>query len=175
MSDKITLPRRIEMRDAIYTLAYVPGTDEYIEPNFQAMQPAAADCTLVTLGGQRKWMSWVMMDAPARIGSATPPRRFLLFRLYDQPMRPMPEMFPDMIAYMMSPIEQGGSPAQLFLNALVGRREEDLRKRMPRDDWAQKMFTIAPENAGTDMPQNSEESAYTGEEVVEAEIISPEQ
>ena len=172
--EKITLPRRIEMRDAIYNLAYVPGSNDYMEPNFQAMQPAAADCTLVTLGGAQKWMSWVIMDAPARVGSATPPRRFLLFRLYDSPITPNPAMFPDMIAYMLVPVEQGSSPAQAFLNALIGKREEDIQKKMPKDDWAQKMFTIAPEDAPEDMPQNGANLPVQGTELQNADNYVPE-
>lgn len=174
MSDKITLPRKIEMRDAIYTLVFVPGSPDYMEPNFSAMQPAAADCSLVTLGGVQKWMSWVMMDAPARIGSATPPRRFLLFRLYDQPIPPSPAMFPDMIAYMMSPIEQGSSPAQAFLNALVGKREEDMHRNMPKDDWAQKMFNIAPEEGEADMPSQAPQMAPESLKAHEPDVLPAE-
>lgn len=162
MSAKFKLPRRIEMRDAVYSLAYVPGEENYIEPNFAAMQPTAADCTLVSMGGQKKWMTWVMMDAPARPGTATPPRRFLLFRLYDQPIQPMPAMFSDMIAYVCSPIEQGASPAQQFLNALVGRCEEEQAASVPRDDWAQKTFIVAEEDEESTTKTDSTSSEQRG-------------
>lgn len=155
MQDKITLPKCIEARDAVYTLAYVPG-NSYIEPNFAGMQPAAADCSLVTFAGQKKWMAWIMMDCPARIGSATPPKRFLLFRLYDQPIQPIPAMFSDMIVYLVSPIECGTSPAQQFLDALVGKREQEINSKMPKDDWTNKLFNIVSEDA-SHIHENSEE------------------
>lgn len=173
MDEKLTLPRRIQTHDAIYQLAYVPGMD-YMEPNYAAMRPQAADCTEVNLMGKKQWMSWVLMDAPARIGSATPPKRYLLFRLYPSPIPPNPAMFSDMIAYAAHPIDSGLSPAQAFLNALVGQREQELQKNMPKDDWAQRMFNIIP-NEDEDMAPASSKMASASEEAFVPEVIAPEQ
>lgn len=164
MADKIKLPHKIDMPDAIYTLVYIPSDENYVEPNYSIMQPAAADCTLVDFGGHKKWMSWAVMDAPARAGSATPPRRFLLFRLYDQPIKPIPAMFPDMIVYMCLPREQGKSPAQQFLDALVGKQAEEVKNAVPRDDWAQRLFAISAEEENNTVPdsqENHEESGHS--------------
>lgn len=174
MEEKLTLPRRIQTTDAVYQLAYVPGLD-YMEPNYSAMRPRAADCTMVNLMGKKQWMTWVLMDAPARIGSATPPKQYLLFRLYQTPITPNPAMFSDMIAYAAHPIDPGLSPAQAFLNALVGQREHELQKTMPRDDWAQRMFNIAPEDEAEEDASVTPKNAPVSDETIIPEVIVPEQ
>lgn len=122
------LPVRFEVGDTAYQLMYIPGLPADADPRY-AVPPAtnlmrALDGRTQPVsvpGVGRRFMSWGIMEQPAKPGTAIPPRRFLFLRISETPV-PLEVLNPqDMVCYAMQPLHPvSADPIQSIIDALFG-------------------------------------------------------
>lgn len=146
--NKLTLPRTVSMPDAKYTLVYVPDSPDFIQPDFTGMRVNAADCTEVDLPSVgRRFMTWAVLEQPAKIGASMPPRHYFALRIYTAYTGINMCPLSGMVIYTITPNDAGASLAQKFVNAWLGSPEQ-----ARPDDWAKQLFTVEKVKETPDAP-----------------------
>ncbi len=141
---KLPLPATFSDGVFKYDLVYIPGLPQdadpryAVEPNTSTMRAVSANSRLITVPNVGKQtLTWVLMEQPARPGSAVPARLYRFFRLSKTPI-PIDLLRPgDCICYAVTPMRSASDPEQEFVNQLFGFVP---RPDGERDNWAADIF-----------------------------------
>lgn len=149
MTGKFPLSRYVSRPDGDYSLVYIPGDPHYVEPNFPAMKPLAGQCEqIATPDGKKTWMTWVQLELPSRAGGRDLPRQYLAFQLYDVKVDPQLALTKpwDMFFYCRQiPMNESGSPAQQFFNAVVGVKTDEIKQDQPPESTWNQILSVPKE------------------------------
>lgn len=154
------LPLPVSFSDGVfkYDLIYIPGLPQdadpryAIEPNVSTMRAVSANARLITVPNVGKQtLTWVLMEQPARPGSAVPARLYRFFRLSKNPI-PIDLLRPgDCICYAVTPMHAQSDPEQEFVNKLFGYDPQPEREK---ENWVSNIFVAPP----PEKKQEAEES-----------------
>lgn len=141
---KLPLPASFSDNMFKYDLIYIPGLPPdadpryAMEPNASTMRAISANSRAITVPNVGKQhLTWVLMEQPARPGSAVPARLYRFFRISKMPI-PMDLLRPaDCICYALTPLQRQTDPEQEFVNKLFGYAPEPQQER---ENWVSSIF-----------------------------------
>lgn len=159
---KLPLPVSFSEGMFKYDLIYIPALPAdadpryAMEPNTATMRAVSANSREVTVPNVGKQMlTWVLMEQPARPGSAVPARLYRFFRLSKNRI-PIELLRPgDCICYALTPLHMQNDPEQAFVNCLFGYNAEP---KVERENWVSSIFA-AP---GPQEEEQKQEAGVSG-------------